>query len=82
MGGGVCDVPSAFALLVFLARSFRSFFRSFPQKKLMDYLGPRRPSPPRPNKNKKSTKNQVIRILQPLLRLLLMLWQLLLLLPP
>jgi len=28
MGGGVCDVPSAFALLVFLARSLRVLFFS------------------------------------------------------
>lgn len=32
-------MPSAFALLVFLARSFRVFFARLP-KKLMDYLGP------------------------------------------
>lgn len=74
MGGGVCDVPSAFALLVFLARSFRVFFARLP-KKLMDYLGP--PSRPPP-------KNQVIRTLQLLFvaffLLAMMMWQLLLLL--
>jgi len=73
MGGGVCDVPSAFALLVFLARSFRVFFARLP-KKLMDYLGP----PSRP------PKNQVIRTLQLLFvaffLLAMMMWQLLLLL--
>lgn len=57
MGGGVCDVPSAFALLVFLARSFHFFFACFP-KKLMDYLGPGPPTSSSPS-------NQVIRILQP-----------------